>query len=414
MRCLECKTELEYLDNMHLLRCCSLTLQEYAIRHHLPLDLLVHRKELNQEDLVGDYAARVSSPSEQARAVLCGLKWAGLLKMEGEFAVILGEIRRLDMLLWALQSLREYGFSFRQEYRYLDSTHRVVAYNRLKVPAVHLVQNIESHISPVPPPDFLLSFAVLIAHIGELQAGYLFLNFSASSVGYGVAEEAARNGIRFKELDAADHPDGLLLRTLTHADTDRLLELVRAPLREIPGAIERYEQQTPDVTVSKELVFDAAHFITDHPAKCSNLHGGRYLLHVKVKGRIDPVTGCVVDYGYLKRVVAKQVIDRFDHHNLNYAATELAWRSSTEMLCVYTWEQLIEYLPGLVELQLYETTQSWCSYSGPSLDAFQLQGSDSLMTHFLGRDLGRSQLRNLIRGQAPSLEVVACRNAGKG
>jgi 6-pyruvoyl tetrahydropterin synthase/QueD family protein len=407
MHCLECNTELEYLDNRHLLGCCSLTLQEYAIRHHLPLDLLVHREEVNQNDLVGSYAAPAGSPSEQARAVLRGLKWAGLLIMKGEFAVIPGEIRRLDMLLWVLQWLREYGFRFRQEYRYLDSTHRVVAYNCLKVPAAHLVQNVASHISPVPPPDFLMSLAVMIAHIGEIQAGYLFLNFPARSVGDGVAEEAIRYGIQFEELDAADHPDGLLLRTLTQTDTARLLKLVREPLQEIPGAIERYEQQTPEVTVSKELVFDAAHFITDHPAKCSNLHGGRYLLHVKVKGRIDPVTGCVVDYGYLKRVATKQIIDRFDHHNLNYAATELAWRSSTEMLCVYIWEQLIEYLPGLVELQLYETTQSWCNYTGPNLEEFQEQGSDRLMTHFIGDRLGQSHLRNLIHEKPLALEVVA-------
>jgi len=222
-----------------------------------------------------------------------------------------------------------------------------------------------------------------------------------------VIAEASRYGILFKELNAADQQDGLLLRTMTRSDSLRLLELVAEPLRDIPGAIERYEQKTPEITVSKELVFDAAHFITDHPAKCSNLHGGRYLLHVKVKDRIDPVTGCVVDYGYLKRVATKQVIDRFDHHSLNYAATELAWRSSTEMLCVYIWEQLIEYLPGLVELQLYETTQSWCNYMGPSLEEYQQKGNDRLMTYFIDKKLGQSNLRNLIEEKPITLEVVA-------
>ncbi|MES9980735.1 MAG: 6-carboxytetrahydropterin synthase, partial [Candidatus Thiodiazotropha sp. 6PLUC5] len=129
-------------------------------------------------------------------------------------------------------------------------------------------------------------------------------------------------------------------------------------------------------------------------------------LHVKVRDRIDPITGCVVDYGYLKRVANRQVIEKFDHHNLNYAATELSWRSSTEMLCVYIWEQLIEYLPGLIELELYETPQSWCNYTGPSLESFQLQGSDRLMTHFLDERLGRSSLRNLIKEKTPALEVI--------
>jgi len=407
MKCLECGSELANLDNRHLLRCCSLTLQEYAIRHHLPLDLLIDREQLNLLDPVEAYPPPEAYPSEQARAIYRGLKWGGLLKCEGAFTLVPGEIRRLDLLLWDLQWLREYGFRFRQEYSYADASHRVVAVNRLKVPSAYLAQAADIHLSPVPPPDFLLSLAVLVAHIGELQAGYLFLQFPHRAAGATVMAEAFRHGIRFKELDTADHNDGLLLRTLTTADAGHLLALVRGSLREIPGALARFEQKTPEVTVSKELVFDAAHFITDHPAKCSNLHGGRYQLHVRVKDRIDPMIGCVVDYGYLKRVTTKQVIDHFDHHNLNYAAPELAWRSSTEMLCVFIWEQLIEYLPGLVELQLYETTQSWCNYTGPSLEAFQQSGSDSLMTHFLDRKLGESPLRNLIKDKPPALEVIA-------
>jgi 6-pyruvoyl tetrahydropterin synthase/QueD family protein len=384
-----------------------LTLQEYAIRHHLPLELLIDRTMINQEETLEAYTVPENYPTEPARAILRGLKWAGLLQREGAFTLVPGEIRRLDLLLWDLQWLQEYGFQFRQEYRYADATHRVVAVNRLKVPTSYLAQSAEAHLSPVPPPDFLLSLSVLVAHMGELQAGYLFLQFSQRASGEAVVAEASRYGISFKELDAADQPDGVLLRTMTRSDTEQLLSLLRVSLKEMPGVLERYEQQTPEVTVSKALVFDAAHFITDHPAKCSNLHGGRYQLHVKVRDRIDPVTGCVVDYGYLKRVTNKQVIDKFDHHNLNYAASELAWRSSTEMLCVFIWEQLIEYLPGLEELQLYETTQSWCNYQGPDLETFQQSGSDRLMTHFLQSTLGESPLRDMIKDKPPALEVVA-------
>jgi 6-pyruvoyl-tetrahydropterin synthase len=78
-------------------------------------------------------------------------------------------------------------------------------------------------------------------------------------------------------------------------------------------------------------------------------------------------------------------VERFDHHTLNYAAPELAWRSSTEMICVFVWEQLIDYLPGLSGLRLYETSQSWCDYRGPTLEILQQNGSDALLSHF--RDL---------------------------
>ncbi|MET0054909.1 MAG: hypothetical protein ABW108_08870, partial [Candidatus Thiodiazotropha sp. 6PLUC10] len=60
----------------------------------------------------------------------------------------------------------------------------------------------------------------------------------------------------------------------------------------------------------------------------------------------------------------------------------------------------------LIELELYETPQSWCNYTGPSLESFQLQGSDRLMTHFLDERLGRSSLRNLIKEKTPALEVI--------
>jgi len=373
----------------------GLTPAEYALRHHLPLELVVERAALNREDQVADFPPPTTYPGERARAVLRGLTWAGLLREEGAFVLVPGEIRRLDLLLWDLSALCDYGFRFRQDYTYAGDTHRVVAHNRLKAPKIHLDRFRGLRVVPEPPPDFLLSLAVYVAHAAELHAGYLFLEFPDAAAGRWTATELLRHRIQFKELDAADRPGAALLRTLTPADAQRLLALLRERLQDMPGALDRFEQATPVVTVCKELVFDAAHFITDHPAKCANLHGGRYALHVKVSGRIDPVTGCVVDYGYLKRVVNRRVVERFDHHTLNYAAPELAWRSSTELLCVYIWEQLIDYLPGLAGLDLYETTQSWCSYRGPSLEEFQRQGPDPVLGWFQG-PIGGSSLRALI------------------
>jgi hypothetical protein len=116
MRCLECDIELAQIDTPHLLACSGLTLQEYAIRHHLPLDLLIDREELNREDRVADYPRPGGHPSERARVLLRALAWAGLLREEGHFTVVPGEVRRLDLLLWDLHLLRELGFRFRQEY----------------------------------------------------------------------------------------------------------------------------------------------------------------------------------------------------------------------------------------------------------------------------------------------------------
>lgn len=409
MRCLECGTELERLDNHHLLQCCGLTVQEYALRHHRPLDLLLHPDQVNQPDPPQAYGPGSPHVPEHARAVLEGLRMAGLVHEEGGFTVIPGEIRWLELLLWDLERLRGYGFQFRQEYEYSDDSHRVIARNRLKIPTGRLRARGEG-LALCPPPDPLDVLAVYLAHAGLPQAGYLFLPFPKAVDGRWVTDWLRReHGIMLTPLPEAQD-GGLLLRTHARHDARALLALLEERLAEIPFARLRFDTQGPRATVIKELVFDAAHFITDHPAKCTNLHGGRYRLQVKLRGRIDPLSGCVVDFGYLKRVANRLVVERFDHHNLNYADPDLAWRSSTELLCVHIWERLIEYLPGLVGLTLYETPQSWCEYRGPSLERLQREGPSALLRHFTDPRLGASHRRRLIAGPEPArLQLVGQR-----
>lgn len=382
MQCKECTEYVEMLTNEHLRACSGLTVHEYAIRHHLPLETLLAPGQINAGD-DNIYPQVTGSPGEPARAALLGLRWAGLVRERGALAEVPGEVRRLDLLLWLEDRLQDYGFRFRQEYRYADATHRVVASNCLRARTTNLGSAGKTPVAVEPLPDFIQALAVLMAHVAEYQAGYLFMPFARAADGRDAAARLRQEyGIDCVELDAADTSEGVLLRTETVADAQALLHLMEGPLGAMPGARERFTAPMPEATVSKELVFDAAHFITDHPAKCSNLHGGRYLLHVQVSGRIDPVTGCVVDYGYLKRAVNRLVVERFDHHTLNYAAPELAWRSSTEMICVHVWECLVDYLPGLSGLRLYETSQSWCDYRGPSLAEHQARGTSPLLDHF--------------------------------
>lgn len=396
MRCLECQAEVAPFDNTHLIECCGLTLQEYALRHHLPLDLLVTLDQLNVVDHIEDFPIVPGEPGERARACLDGLRMAGLLSLQDSFQVVRGEVKALDLLLWSLQWLREYGFRFRQVYQFDESSNRVVARNTLKALRRNSAGRPHAILSLSPPPEFLQSLAVCVSHAGEVHAGYLFIAFAEKTDSEEVQSRLERDyGVSMLALNAVE--EVALLRCITPRDTQNLLALLEPLLREMPDVWARFNQKTPEVTVSKEVVFDSAHFITDHPAKCSNLHGGRYVLHVKVRGRIDPRTGCVIDYGYVKRVVNSQVVERFDHHNLNYVAGELAWRSSTEMLSVYIWERLIAYLPGLEELELYETPQSWCRYRGPSLETLREQGSDTLLGYFQDPALGTNELRQLTR-----------------
>lgn len=69
--------------------------------------------------------------------------------------------------------------------------------------------------------------------------------------------------------------------------------------------------------IGNKFVFEAAHQLNgDIYGKCQNLHGHRYELIVEVEGTIDE-SGWVCDFAEIERTVKKNVLDRFDHRNMN-------------------------------------------------------------------------------------------------
>ncbi len=410
-KCLECNAEPARLDNEHLAACCGLTLQEYAIRHGLPLDIVVPRALLDHESPLSDYPKRAVRVPRKAQVVLAAVRAVGMFEERRRWCVIPGEIRRLDQLLSLAQSLQDYGFRFRQSYRFDPRAHRVTASNRLQAPRDNLAGTVPVALAQLSASEFLLFAAVAVALRSDLYGGYVFLHLAdRTAAGAFTQRLKAELGVTMKAL-APVAGEGAYLRTLTSADARTLLGALRPQLSQIPCTHERFyadgPEASPQALVAKELVFDSAHFITDHPDKCANLHGGRYNLVVKVKDRIDPYTGFVVDYGYLKAVVQREVIEKFDHRHLNLSDAGLGWRSSTELINLLIWRRLIEYLPNLHELQTYETTQSYCCFQGPALDEMhefgRLNGS-----HFESAALGRSTLRRLLSAErlAPHLTIV--------
>ena len=70
--------------------------------------------------------------------------------------------------------------------------------------------------------------------------------------------------------------------------------------------------------------------------KCSNPHGHghNYVVEVTLTGPVDPATGMVANLGELDPFVEREVIDPFDHKNLNEEVAEFA-------ACVPTTENLV-------------------------------------------------------------------------
>lgn len=101
------------------------------------------------------------------------------------------------------------------------------------------------------------------------------------------------------------------------------------------------------VLVSKEFTFDSAHHLHNYDGKCKNMHGHTYKLQVIMKGRPDE-RGIAIDFGDIKRIAGRKVLEPLDHKYLNEALPPM--NTTAENMVVWIYEQLQS---GLVEEGLY-------------------------------------------------------------
>lgn len=86
------------------------------------------------------------------------------------------------------------------------------------------------------------------------------------------------------------------------------------------------------IRITKEFHFETGHALYGYDGKCKNVHGHSYKLSVTVIG--EPINdlahvknGMVIDFGDLKKIVASEIVDKFDHatvFNQNTPHIELA------------------------------------------------------------------------------------------
>jgi 6-pyruvoyltetrahydropterin/6-carboxytetrahydropterin synthase len=102
--------------------------------------------------------------------------------------------------------------------------------------------------------------------------------------------------------------------------------------------------------------------------KCSNPHGHghNYVVEVTVGGRVDPVTGMVCSLADLDSCVQKNVIDRFDHTNLNFDERFSDEVPTTENLCIAIHDLLAEHFvhADLERVRVEETRNNFFEYAG--------------------------------------------------
>jgi 6-pyruvoyltetrahydropterin/6-carboxytetrahydropterin synthase len=131
------------------------------------------------------------------------------------------------------------------------------------------------------------------------------------------------------------------------------------------------------IAIYRKEHFNAAHRLqndawTDEKnaavfGKCNNknFHGHNYELIVKVIGVPNQDTGYVLDMKILSDLIKEEILDRFDHKNLNLDTQEFKYLNPTaEHIAVVIYDLLRAKLNKDLDLQirLYETERNYVEY----------------------------------------------------
>ncbi|MCS6974273.1 MAG: 6-carboxytetrahydropterin synthase [Cyclobacteriaceae bacterium] len=131
------------------------------------------------------------------------------------------------------------------------------------------------------------------------------------------------------------------------------------------------------VKVSRKEHFNAAHRLHNPSwteeknaqvfGKCANAnyHGHNYELVVSVTGEPDPETGYVMDTKVLSDLIRKEILEKFDHKNLNLDTPFFRNLNPTaENIARIIWDLLRPHIKPELELNitLYETERNFVEY----------------------------------------------------
>jgi 6-pyruvoyltetrahydropterin/6-carboxytetrahydropterin synthase len=110
---------------------------------------------------------------------------------------------------------------------------------------------------------------------------------------------------------------------------------------------------------------DAENALTFGKCNLPNYHGHNYELIVRVTGEIDTKTGYVIDMKLLSELVKENVVEKFDHKNLNLDTREFKDLNPTaENIVIVIYDILRAKLDKRYDLKitLYETERNYVEF----------------------------------------------------
>lgn len=140
---------------------------------------------------------------------------------------------------------------------------------------------------------------------------------------------------------------------------------------------EMLNKMNQKIAITRREHFNAAHRLhnpnwsdeknTDVFGKCNNpnFHGHNYDLEVKVIGEVQEDTGYVIDTKQLSDLIKTEVLDKFDHKNLNLDVPEFeSLNPTTENIARVIYRILRPLIEEKHELKikLYETSRNFVEF----------------------------------------------------
>jgi 6-pyruvoyltetrahydropterin/6-carboxytetrahydropterin synthase len=122
------------------------------------------------------------------------------------------------------------------------------------------------------------------------------------------------------------------------------------------------------LTIIKEFTFDAAHFLPGYKGKCANPHGHGWVLQIGVTGKVNPITGMVIDFGELAKFVNSGIIEKVDHVALNDLNEEFASMPTAENIVLWVVNKVNNFCDtvsldlSVSLVRLWETSTNCCEW----------------------------------------------------
>ena len=115
--------------------------------------------------------------------------------------------------------------------------------------------------------------------------------------------------------------------------------------------------------ITVEQHFDAAHALRGYQGKCENLNGHRFRVVARIKASRLNEIGLAYDFRELKDKLG-EVLERFDHTNLNEIAPFNTINPSSENIAATIYNELQPKLAGvtLVSIEVWESPESAAEY----------------------------------------------------